>query len=160
MAYVTAPQLQEALLAWLKARDMAELPAAAADYVPRAVRYARLEALKAWLPQGYTAAQIESSQQAEEFTTLHGLYYCAIHAANLEASDVWVEKLLFLANRIVEGGLTVEDELVDPDDADTDEGAVSAGRLAVAEWAFADGAGGYCPMCCGAGCTQCSSCST
>jgi hypothetical protein len=93
VAFVTPLQVQTAIAARLKLTDITKVPGATVNAIPDAIDRGYQEIVSKLLGRGYTMTQIVAWDRAAEFNRDLAMFWCAVQSANLDASDLWVQKL-------------------------------------------------------------------
>lgn len=144
MPVVTAAEVKDALAFHFKVNSLGELPSDnfLDGRVTQAVAFTLAQFTTALLKLGYSSAQALTwlaGAEGNGYQLKQSLWELLIALANLDASDLWVEKLNVLKD-FAPNVLVIDGEIVEPE---SDEGAAAAsGTLKVLDGIDLYGSGG------------------
>lgn len=123
--YITDTALEQALAAHLKIASVDDLPESSVVLLAECNLAGYGEIQSRLINRGFTQAQIDGWDRRVEFNRDISLFWLLVHAANLTADDLWVNKLDRRAE-LDTVALTVGGIVVAPGET---SGGFSAGRI-------------------------------
>lgn len=93
MPFVTNMQVQTAIASRLKLTDVTKVPASVIAMITDAINRGYQDIVSKLQGRGYTAGQVAAWDRAYEFNLDLAMFWTAVQSMNLEADDLWVQKL-------------------------------------------------------------------